>query len=268
MHRPHRLLAQVIGVGVLVGAAACAVGEDGAGPQATPKTKTTPSPLVKQTPGTPTTPPTPAFTAAQARSALLRTGDLGWGWGATQGAATWRDGLLKGKADVAECQKLLDAVYAEDLLGEPTGAKAVAGFDDSEYGAQVRYQVGAYKKADVEGRLRQAGRLAEECDEFTVTGAMGRTYDAQVTPVELPDVGDARQGLRLVVSGEVEGEEGVLTLDVAAVRVGDSAALFTHGGLYGIDDETTWQAVQAGAQRLKDVVAGAAPRAGTGGDEY
>jgi cobalamin biosynthesis protein CobT len=73
--------------------------------------------------------------------------------------------------------------------------------------------------------------------------------------VDLPgDLGDARQGLRLVVSGDVEGEDRALTFDLATVRVGDTAALVTHGGLYGIDDTATRDAARAGAKRLRDVL--------------
>jgi hypothetical protein len=201
-------------------------------------------------------PAAPALTDARARSALLRQGDLGGAWSGTRGAATWRDGLLKGRTDPAECQELLDAFYAEDLLGAPRGGRAVTGFDDDEYGAQLRYQVGAYDPAQVDERLDHFRSLAGECREFTVTGFGDREYAAEVTPVDLPrSIGDARQGLRLVVRGDVGGEEGALTLDLAAVRVGDTAVLLTHGGLYGIDEVTTREAARAGAERLQQVLA-------------
>jgi hypothetical protein len=201
-------------------------------------------------------PAAPALTDARARSALLRQGDLGGAWSGTRGAATWRDGLLKGRTDPAECQELLDAFYAEDLLGAPHGGRAVTGFDDDEYGSQLRYQVGAYDQAQVDERLDHFRSLAGECRAFTVTGFGDREYAAEVTPVDLPrGIGDARQGLRLVVRGDVGGEEGALTLDLAAVRVGDTAVLLTHGGLYGIDDDTTREAARAGAERLQQVLA-------------
>lgn len=200
-------------------------------------------------------PALPALSDARVRSALLRQDDLGDAWADTQGAATWRDGLLKGRTDLPECQELLDAVYAEDILGKPRGGTAVKGFDDYEYGAQLRYQVGAYDRADVDARLGRLRQLVDKCGEFTITGAQGREHGAEVTPVELPgDLGDARQGLRLVVSGDVEGEDSALTLDLATVRVGDTAALVTHGGLYGIDDTATRDAAQAGAQRLRNLL--------------
>ncbi|ULR52037.1 hypothetical protein [Streptomyces deccanensis] len=248
MRRPYRVLARVMALGMLAGATACVVDDPGhprGFPEAASVEETTAS-------ASPSAPATPALTDARARSALLRQDDLGDAWSGTQGAATWRDGLLKGRTDRPECQALLDAVYAEDVLGEPRGGTAVTGFDDYEYGAQLRYQVGAYDKADVDARLRRLGQLVDTCGEFTITGVQGREYGAEVTPVELPgDLGDARQGLRLVVSGDLEGEDSALTLDLATVRVGDTAALLTHGGLYGIDDTATTEAAKAGIKRLQ-----------------
>ncbi|WP_327344617.1 hypothetical protein [Streptomyces europaeiscabiei] len=250
MRRSYRVLARVVVLGMLAGAAAC-VADDPGHPRGFPEAAEvddTASP-------SPSAPPTPALSDARVRSALLRQDDLGDAWADTQGAATWRDGLLKGRTDLPECQELLDAVYAEDILGKPRGGTAVTGFDDYEYGAQLRYQVGAYDRADVDARLGRLRQLVDKCGEFTITGAQGREHGAEVTPVELPgDLGDARQGLRLVVSGDVEGEDSALTLDLATVRVGDTAALVTHGGLYGIDDTATRDAAQAGAQRLRSLL--------------
>lgn len=250
MRRPYRVLARVVVLGMLAGAAGC-FADDPGHPRGFPEAA-----VVDDTASpSPSASAPSALTDARARSALLRQGDLGDAWAGTQGAATWRDGLLKGRTDVPECQELLDAVYAEDVLGKPRGGTAVTGFDDFEYGAQLRYQVGAYDRADVDARLGHLRQLIDACGEFTITGAQGREYGAEVTPVELPgDLGDARQGLRLVVSGDVEGEDSALTLDLATVRVGDTAALVTHGGLYGIDDSATRDAALAGAKRLQNVL--------------
>ncbi|MBP5862493.1 hypothetical protein QBA57_19460 [Streptomyces scabiei] len=249
MRRPYRVLARVVVLGMLAGAAGCFVDDPGhprGFPEAAVDDTASPSPSA---------PSAPALTDARARSALLRQGDLGDTWAGTKGAATWRDGLLKGRTDRPECQELLDAVYAEDVLGKPRGGTAVAGFDDFEYGAQLRYQVGAYDRADVDARLGHLRQLIDECGKFTITGSQGREHGAEVAPVDLPgDLGDARQGLRLVVSGDVEGEDSALTFDLATVRVGDTAALVTHGGLYGIDDTATRDAALAGAKRLRDVL--------------
>ncbi|MER6156907.1 hypothetical protein ABT147_15375 [Streptomyces sp. NPDC001868] len=251
MRRPYRVLARVVALGMLAGATAC-VADDPGHPRGFPEAAVVDD-TASPSPSAPSSPP--ALTDARARSALLRQDDLGEAWAGTQGAATWRDGLLKGRTDLPECQELLDAVYTEDILGKPKGGTAVTGFDDFEYGAQLRYQVGAYDKADLDARLGKLRQLVDKCGEFTITGAQGREYGAEVTPVELPDdLGDARQGLRLVVSGDVEGEDSALTLDLATVRVGDTAALLTHGGLYGIDDTATRDAALAGTHRLQNLL--------------
>ncbi|GAA2278365.1 hypothetical protein GCM10010145_63440 [Streptomyces ruber] len=249
MRRSYRVLASALTAAVLLGAAACAQrgGGGAAGHRTSPADRVSPA----DPPSAAST--VPALTDAGAASALLRAGDLGGSWAGTEGAATWRDGLLKGKADRPECQELLDGVYAEDLLGEPSGGSAVAGFDDGEYGAQLRHHVGQYKETAVDAKLGQVRELTDECAAFGVAVAGGRTTHAvEVAPFDLPGAGDARQGLRMTVEGGVEGEEGPLTLDVAAVRVGDGAAFLTHGGLYGVDGDTTRRAVERGAQRLKE----------------
>jgi hypothetical protein len=249
MRHPYRLPALVFVAAVFMVGAAWLWQAGRSGPE-----PTAPAPR-RTSAAAPSTPLASTVLDARLERALLGAGDLGGGWGTTEGAATWRDGLLKGRADRPECQELLDAVYAENVLGEPSGATAVAAFDDAEYGAQVRYQVGAYRSDAIDARLAYLGQLAEECQEFTSTGASGRTYDIQVAPVGLPGVGDAGQALRMTVEGDVDGERGALTLDVAALRVGDGAALLTHGGLHGVDAETTRQAVQLAAQRLQETFA-------------
>ncbi|MBA2807648.1 hypothetical protein E0500_009540 [Streptomyces sp. KM273126] len=255
MRHPYRLPVLVFVAGVFVVAAAWLWQERWVGhPAAAPGSGKTSAAAA------PSAPAASTLSAARLRSALIGEGDLGGAWAPTAGAATWRDGLLKGRADRPECQELLDAVYAEDLLGEPSGATAVEGFDDTEYGAQVRYQVGAYRKQDVDAKLGHLGRLAGQCREFTSTGASGEKYDVRVAPVRLPGVGDAREALRMTVGGEVDGERGELTLDVAALRVGDGAALLTHGGLYGIEADITRHAAQLAAERLRDTLAGKPPR--------
>ncbi len=256
MHRPYRVLTLMLTAGALGVAAAWLNGGEESVPESYQVTR--------RTSAAPAHPVAPALTGARLKGALLRADELGPGWGTTQGAATWRDGLLKGRADRPECQELLDAVYAEDLLGEPSGATAVAGFDDTAYGAQMRYQVGVYRKDDVDARIGHVRQLAQKCQQFTVTGVTGQAYDVRVETVRLSGIGDAFQGLRMTVgggatggaTGEVAGEEGTLTLDVAALRIGDGAALLTHGGPYGVDGETTRRAVELGARHLQDALAG------------
>lgn len=275
MQRPCRVLFSVLGTGLLVSTSAgCLSSPEETVPRSHSSTAA-PSPS-RAAHASPTAAAGPAFTKTQARGALLRKADLGRSWARSKGAATWRDGVLKGRTEPAECQELLDTLYAEDLLGEPSGSGAVVSFDDDEYGSQVRYQVGAYKKDEVDAKLTRFGELTAGCRKFSVTTVRDKTYGIRIRPVDLPGIGDARQALRLTVGKGYDGEGGraALTLDVAALRVGDGAALLTHGGLYGLNTDVTQKAVQYAAQRLQDVLAGrtGAPakpdaRAGSGRSE-
>ncbi|MGY1499432.1 hypothetical protein ACW4TU_23090 [Streptomyces sp. QTS52] len=254
-HSPRavRLLASALGMGTLLTMAACMHDEGRAGGtmerrQARPVA----SPAAQRASASPAVPTTPtALTEAQAQGALLTDADLGAPWTPTEGAALWRDALLKATADNAECGRLLDSVYTEELLGEPAGARAVAGFDDYDEGGQLRYQVTAAHRADVDGRLAWLKTMPQRCASFTAVGPRGARQEVRVTEVGLPEAGDARQGLRLATRGELDGAPATLTLDLAAVRVGDDAIVLTNGGLTEPRTEYTVHAVQVGAERLK-----------------
>ncbi|MFJ1605417.1 hypothetical protein ACIOHS_18905 [Streptomyces sp. NPDC088253] len=248
---PYRLLARALAAGVLVSASACSLHG-----------------VVRPADAPAIVPPagsaTPSLTDAQASAALITQGELGGRWSATQGGATWRDGLLKTRTDAPDCQRLLDGLYAEDLLGEPTGARAVVGLDESGNAAQLRYQVAAYAaSSEVDAKLAWLRTLPAKCAQFTSTDVRGGRLNVTVVPAALPGVGDAREGLRLTMSGASSGDSGdgsgaapMLTLDFAAVRVGDRAVSLTNGGLGGAAQDSTQQAVQVGTQRLQDVLAG------------
>jgi hypothetical protein len=249
---PYRLLARALTAGVLVSASACSfpgVMRHADAPPIVP----------------PATSATPSLTDAQASAALITQGELGGRWSATQGGATWRDGLLKTRTDAPDCQRLLDGLYAEDLLGEPTGARAVVGLDESGNAAQLRYQVAAYAApSEVDAKLAWLRTLPSKCAQFTSTDVRGGQLNVTVVPAVLPGVGDAREGLRLTMSGAspadaASGAAPMLTLDFAAVRVGDRAVSLTNGGLGGAAQDSTQQAVQVGTQRLQDVLAGRPP---------
>jgi len=201
----------------------------------------------------------PTLTEAQAKSALVVPADLGDTWTPTQGAATWRDTLLKGTADNADCQRLLDGLYAENLLGEPAGARAVSGLDDADNGTQLRHRTGAYDRAALDAALAWLRTVPTACGEFTATDVRGEQFTVQAVAAPLPDLGEAREGLRVTVSGDSGGWPAVLTLDFAAVRVGDSALSLTNGGLDDVDDEDTRKAAQVGTRRLQEVLAGRPP---------
>ncbi|NGO11951.1 hypothetical protein G5C60_31195 [Streptomyces sp. HC44] len=261
--RPAPVLASALAAGVLLTTAtSCSGGDSEAGGSAGSAV----SPVAAQAPTTsPSASAAPAFTEAQAKAALIGQADLGEDWVPTQGAATWRDGLLKGATDVADCQRLLDGLYAEDLLGEPTGARAVTGFDnnddrgDGDDGAdsddtddfddeeQLRYQVAAYDRAALDKSLAWLKELPAKCAEFTSTDSRGGQRTVAVASSPLPAVGEAREGLRMTMTGETN----TLTLDFTAVRIGDNALTFTYGGLDTPDSASTTQATRLGALRLQ-----------------
>ncbi|XES00699.1 hypothetical protein HEP87_60595 [Streptomyces sp. S1D4-11] len=164
---PYRLLVRALTAGLLVSASACSlhgVLRSADAPSVEP-------PAIRH----------PSLTDAQASAALITQGELGGRWSATQGGATWRDGLLKTRTDTPDCQRLLDGLYAEDLLGEPTGARAVVGLDESGNAAQLRYQVAAYAApSEVDAKLAWLRTLPAKCAQFTSTDVRGGRLNVTV----------------------------------------------------------------------------------------
>jgi len=245
---PSRVVvASVLSLGALASASACgALAQVRAQAPAAPSHSARPSPAA---------PPSPVpLTEAQARAALVTEGDLGEPWAATQGAATWRDGVLKATAEAPDCRRLLDALYTDDLFGTEGGTRAVTGLDDAMDQAQLRYQVLTLDPAGVDRTLAWLGSLPQTCARFTATTDHGAREEVLVGAAELPDVGDARQGLRVTFTSETgDGEQTVLTLDVAVVRVGDATIALTHGGPGFVSADATKAFVQVGVARLADV---------------
>ncbi|MCS0605878.1 hypothetical protein NX794_32435 [Streptomyces sp. LP11] len=188
----------------------------------------------------------------QAEAALITRNDLGAPWEATRGAATWRDGLLKATSSAGPCQRLLDALYSDELLGGP--ARVAVGLDDADTDAQLRYQIGARRPADVDAALEWLRSMPEQCARFTATTGTGLQEDVQVVDAPLPEVGDARQGLRVSLAATTpDGQDYLLTIDLAAVRVGEDAFALTNAGLGDVPNDATQAAVQVGALRLADI---------------
>ncbi|MFE5401772.1 hypothetical protein ACFQ9Z_10255 [Streptomyces sp. NPDC056580] len=268
--RPARVLASALATGTLLVTAACA---DGTGtPEAAPvspaaeQSPASPSPA-SPSPSSPSPWPTRALTTGGAQAALITRADLGDAWNQVNNAASWRDKLLAGKVDVAsflngrtgsqDCQKLLDSLYSDTLLGRPVGASALTGFTHGD--ARLLYQVGDYGKGSLEKSLDWMKSLAQTCGHFTVTGSDGGKRTVRVVSSPLPAVGDGRQGLTLTVQGTSGGAPVTLDLDVAAVRAGSSGIVVTNGGPSGVDHAATQTAVRQGAQRLQQVLAGKTP---------
>ncbi|MEU1189185.1 hypothetical protein [Streptomyces sp. NPDC005859] len=223
-----------------------------------PPTAAPATPTVARSSARPTAPTTsPVLTEAQARAALITETDLGAPWTKTQGAATWRDGILKATTSTPDCRRLLDALYAEELLGGP--ARAVVGLDDPDARAQLRYQLIGARPADVDRRLAWLKTMPQKCARFAAEATGDTVLDVQVSELPLPEVGDVRQGLRVTLTIWATAEENpggdptALTLDVAAVRAGQDAFVLTNGGLNDAPNAATQAAVQLGVRRLADV---------------
>lgn len=243
------LLASALAVTALVTVASCATLGLEHPPTARPAVPT----VEKSDPARPSAPvASPVLTDAQARAALITGTDLGEPWTPTRGAATWRDGMLKATTPTADCQKLLDGLYSDELLGAPP--RAVVALDDADTGAQLRYQVTGRRPADVDRTLAWLKTLPQKCARFTAKTPDGTVLDATVTEQPLPEVGDVRQGLRVTLTDwNTDGDPVALALDVAAVRAGRDTFSLTNGGLTDVPNEATQAAVQLGVQRLTEV---------------
>ncbi|MER5755466.1 hypothetical protein [Streptomyces sp. NPDC002088] len=269
--RPVRALASALAVGTLLTTAACSDGHGGdaggsdvvASPVAKEAGETGEADKAKKSP-TPTA--TAALTKAQAQTALITAAFLEERWTQAKDADTWHNSLLTGKVDeaafttdksaAADCQRLIDGLYDEDLLGKPSGASALTGF--TEGNSRLLYQVATYSKDDLDKSLPWLKSLPTKCDQFTVNSSEGdRTV--QVVAAPLPKGSDARQAVTVTVQGSTGGMPVTLALDVAAVQVGPNAITVTNGGVDGVDHDSTGNAVLFGTQRLKDVLAGKSP---------
>ncbi|EFL36282.1 lipoprotein [Streptomyces viridochromogenes DSM 40736] len=217
---------------------------------------------------TPSPSPTATLSEDGARAALITEADIEDDWTQVKQteAEDWHDNLLIGtvdvsdfltaKTDAADCQRLLDSLFGEDFLGRPSGVSALRGFTQGD--SRLLYQVASYDRTDPQDSLNWMATLPQKCAQFTAT-EKGEQRTVQVIETSPPNVGDAREGLRVTVQGTAGGTQATLTLDIAAVRVGDDAITVTAGGLDGGEQDSVDQAVKLGTQRLKDVLAGKTP---------
>lgn len=262
--RLARVLSSALAAGALLTTAACSDDGDKDGAR---DSGVTASPAARKQP---TPSPTATLTESGAQTALITEADIEDDWTQVNDteAENWHDSLLIGtvdvsdfltaKSDAADCQQLMDSLYDDDLLGKPSGANALRGFTQDN--SRLLYQVASYDRSDPQDSLNWMAKLPDECDQFTMTED-GEERTVQVIETSLPKVGDARQALRVTVQGTTDGEEATLTLDVAAVRVGNDAITVTAGGLDGDEHDSVEQAVKLGTQRLQDVLAGKSPAA-------
>ncbi|MBN0045038.1 hypothetical protein JS756_13135 [Streptomyces actuosus] len=273
--RPARVVAAPLAVGALLATGACSNGDDEtASPQTTASpaaaTSRAAAPAARATSSASAT-----LTEAGAKTALITEADIEGDWQQVDDADKWKDDLVAGKVDVdafltakadaADCQRLLDGLYSEDLLGKPSGASALTGFEEGD--SRLLYQVAAYDKKALDDSMKWLTSLPDTCDQFTATDPQGGTRTVQVIETSLPKEGDARQGLEVTVQGSADGQPTTLTLDVGVVRVGNDAITVTAGGPDGGAQDSVNAAVQQGTERLKDVLAGRTPPASpTAGD--
>ncbi|MEV5355450.1 hypothetical protein ACIPM2_24455 [Streptomyces sp. NPDC086081] len=260
--RLARVLPCALAAGTLLATAACS---DGGGTDGARVSGVRASQVAgkKQTPS-----PAATLSTDTARTALITEADIEDAWTQVKDteAQDWHDSLLIGKVDVsdfltakaqaADCRRLLDSLFDDDLLGRPSGASVLRGFEQGD--SRLLYQVASYDRTDPQDSLAWLATLPQECDRFTVTDG-GERRTVEVVDASLPAVGDAREAVRVTVDGSADGTAATLTLDVAAVRVGDDAITVTAGGLDGGEDDSVEQAAKLGTQRLKDVLAGRTP---------
>ncbi|MGN9758461.1 hypothetical protein [Streptomyces sp. SD31] len=262
--RPVRVVSAALAAGALLTTAACSDDDAGSGSRTS---EVSASPLARKQP---TYSPSPTLSEDGAQTALITEADIEDDWTQVKDttAENWHDSLLIGtvdisdfltaKADAADCQRLLNSLFDDDLLGRPSGASALRGFEAGD--SRLLYQVAAYDRTDPQDSLDWMATLPQKCDQFTANDN-GEQRTVQVVETSLPDVGDAREGLLVTVKGTVDDTPATLTLNVAAVRVGADAITVTAGGLDGGEDDSVKEALENGTQRLKDVRAGKTPAA-------
>ncbi|MEV5088146.1 hypothetical protein AB0N18_09425 [Streptomyces griseoincarnatus] len=270
--RPARVLAAALAVGTLFATAACSGSDSSASPEPDASSTVAERGLAAQTTSPAASSPAASESPSDlseegARNALITPADIEDDWTQVRDPREWRDTMLVGGVDVAafvdgqsdvqDCQRLVDALFDETLLGKPTGASAVTGFQQGD--SRLLYQVAAYDKAELDESMQWLGELPDTCDQFTLTGGDAGERTVQVVETSLPQAGDDRQGLTVTVKGESSGDPVTLSLDVAAVQMGANAITVTNGGLDGADHDTTSAAVKQGTQRLQEVLAGRTP---------
>lgn len=250
------LLATTLPAAVLLATAACSAGgRDAAREVPVPASPSASAPVPSATSAAEQPPPAPpALTEAQLRAGLIADTDLGEPWVPTRGAATWRDGTLKANTGNADCRRLLDVLYTEELFGTPAGPRVSVTLDDAYTGGQLRYQIAGHPPAGVDRVLEWLGTLPDRCGRFTATTARSGAQDVVVEELPLPEAGDARRALRVTLTGETAvGEPTYLTVDVAAVRVGRDTITVTHGGFGEVPSEVTQAVAELGAERLAEI---------------
>ncbi|NBM19391.1 hypothetical protein [Streptomyces sp. GC420] len=263
--RVSRGLAAALAGTALLATAACSEDDE-----ASVSTARASASKVAQSPtGSPTASPTStrspspspsALTEAQAETALIGASDLGAPWEQTEKEPD-HDDLLKGTAQGEDCQKFLNRLNDDNILGDKTSVEADRSFHNSDNNADLEYEVATYEdQAQVEKQMAWLKKIPQTCDQFTAKVGPDKTdATVQVTEITLPGVDENHTGMRMTLKTKVDGEDATLTLDAVAVLMGPNGITFTHGGLDGAVGDTTEQAAKLGTERLKQVLEGKTP---------
>ncbi|GHE35000.1 hypothetical protein QWL27_16425 [Streptomyces thermocarboxydus] len=260
MTRARALLASALSVTVPLITAACVAYERDV-PRALPQgvseppPATSPSPSATASPSAVTGRSSPVLNDEQLKAALITEADLGPPWAVAQGPALWRDGTLKSTAEDGDCRRLMEILYTEEPFGVPAGPRASVTLDDTAEGTQLREQIGAHRPDDVKRALAWLATLPEKCGTFRADTARSGVQEVEVTELPLPETsGDARAALRVTLTGgEPDAAPARLTVDLAAIRVGEDAIVLTNGGFGEVRAEVTQAMSQLAADRLAEV---------------
>ncbi|CAM5730143.1 hypothetical protein SALBM217S_08703 [Streptomyces griseoloalbus] len=134
--RPARVLAAALAAGTLFATAACSGSDSSASPEADASSTVAERGVAAQTTSPSASSPSASASPSDlseegARNALITPADIEDDWTQVRDPSEWRDSLLVGSVDVAafvdgrsdtqDCQRLVDALFDETLLGKPTG---------------------------------------------------------------------------------------------------------------------------------------------------
>lgn len=154
------------------------------------------------------------LTKKQTKAALLTVGDLRTGWKVDSDADD-----SKSKTEPATCAAVFNAL---DQAANPV-AKAEVAF--AQRGQVVRHSVASFKK-DAGGLVEETGQAVSKCKTFTRIEAGGTTYEAKLSPLTFPTLGDRTLAVRMTAT---DGDDELVT-DAVLIAVGHNVIGIVAGG--------------------------------------